>query len=335
MANANTNPFLAAVNASAFGSFAHDFAEKRTTDQLTPAISFEWTKSDDSLFYASYSEGFKSGGFNAVDDQKPDFSAANPFNTPGAGFLYEDETAESLEIGGKHTLLDGAMNFNWSLFTSEYNNQQVSTFVGLGFVVANAASSNVDGLEMDLLWQATDNLRLGANIAFLDATYGSFPAAACNALQTGLLAPATSAGQTASALGCTTRVGPDGNSAVTQDLAGQALPFAPDYSGALFVDYVRDIGKGNTQWFMNVDINFTDGYLLSGDNDPLDSQDGFEKINVRTGIRGDNWELTLYGKNITDELTASGGFDIPLASGAHAKYVDAGEIYGARFSYNF
>ncbi len=337
LANPNSNPFLAAIGISAFGSYAHNFDEKRTTDQLMPALSLEWTKSDDSLFYLSYSEGFKSGGFNAVDDQNPvidEFGVPQP-TEPGAGFLYEDETAQSLALGGKHTLLDGAMTFNWELFSSEYDNQQVSTFVGLGFVVANAASSNVDGLEMDLLWQATDNLRLGANIALLDATYGSFPAAACNILQTANLAPATAAGATRTLNGCTTTVGPDGNSVVTQDLKGQPLSHAPDYSGVLFADYSSDFGNNGLQWYFNVDINFTDSYLLSGDGDPLDSQAGFEKINVRTGIRGENWEFMVYGKNITDELTASGGFDIPLAAGAHAQYVDPGEIYGARISFNF
>ena len=88
-------------------------------------------------------------------------------------------------------------------------------------------------------------------------------------------------------------------------------------------------------WFFNVDVNFTDEYLLTGDLDPLDRQEGFEKINVRTGIRGDSWELMLYGKNITDEETASGGFDVPLLAGTHAIYTDPGEIFGARFSYSF
>ena len=86
---------------------------------------------------------------------------------------------------------------------------------------------------------------------------------------------------------------------------------------------------------MSGDINFTDGYLLAGDLDPIDFQDGFEKINVRLGIRSDNWEFMLYGKNITDEETASGGFDVPLLTGAHAIYTDPGAIFGGRISYSF
>ena len=46
--------------------------------------------------------------------------------------------------------MDGAMTVNWALFDSTYEDQQVSTFVGLGFVVTNAASTEVRGLEADL-----------------------------------------------------------------------------------------------------------------------------------------------------------------------------------------
>ncbi len=54
----------------------------------------------------SYSEGFKSGGFNAVDDQNPTFNADGTTNptVPAQGFEYDDETASSIEIGGQ-TLL--------------------------------------------------------------------------------------------------------------------------------------------------------------------------------------------------------------------------------------
>lgn len=70
------------------------------------------------------------------------------------------------------------MNLNWAYFNSEYEDQQVSTFVGLGFVVTNAATTDIQGLEIDMTWQATDNMRLGANVAFTDGSYGSFLALA-------------------------------------------------------------------------------------------------------------------------------------------------------------
>ncbi|MCS5593574.1 MAG: TonB-dependent receptor, partial [Porticoccaceae bacterium] len=166
LATPNAHPLLGALMGASFASYAHNFNEDRSTDAVMPSVNLEWSQSDDNMFYIAYSEGFKSGGFNAVDDQDPAFTAAGVQPTvPGLGFEYDDETSSSFEIGGKHTLLDGAMNLNWALFDSEYKDQQVSTFVGLGFVVTNAASTDVKGLELDLTWQATDNLQLGASVA--------------------------------------------------------------------------------------------------------------------------------------------------------------------------
>ncbi|NND00945.1 MAG: TonB-dependent receptor, partial [Gammaproteobacteria bacterium] len=167
------------------------------------------------------------------------------------------------------------------------------------------------------------------NVALLDASYGGFEAAGCTALQQSALA-----GGLSSFDGCTTRIGPDGSPVANQDLKGRQLPNAPDYSGSIFADYSRPMGD-SLELFVSGDINFTDDYFLAGDLDPLDIQQGFEKINVRLGIRSESWEVMLYGKNITDEETASGGFDIPLLTGSHAIYTDPGEIYGVRASYSF
>ena len=54
---------------------------------------------------------------------------------------------------------------------------------------------------------------------------------------------------------------------------------------------------------------------MTGDRDPIDYHEGFEKFNIRTGVRAENWTAMLYGKNITDKETATGAYDIPLAGG--------------------
>ena len=340
----NDGAFLNALWKASFDSYSHNFNEERSTDATIPALNLQWKASDTSKFYISYSEGFKSGGFNAVDDQNPAFLAdGTPLRTtPGVGFEFDDESAESFEIGGKHTLMDGAMTFNWAYFNSEYKDQQVSTFVGLGFVVANAASSEIQGLEVDMAWQATDRLRLGANVAFLDAKYGKFDAAGCTAAQaSGLIAlgkleaggKLTSASPVTSALGCQQKFLTDGTaSGSSQDISGSQL--SSDYNGSLTADYVAPMQNGDS-WFVSVDVGFTDDFLYTGDMDPVDSQAGFEKVNVRAGVRGDNWNIMVFGRNVTDEITRAGGADVPLALGSHFSYMEPGSIWGARASYSF
>ena len=336
--------FHAALQSASFDSYAHAFNEERSTSQVIPAANLQWAQSDTSKYYISYSEGFKSGGFNSVDDQNPVIQADGTVlrTTPGIGFEYDDESASSFEIGGKHVLMDGAMNLNWAYFNSEYEDQQVSTFVGLGFVVANAASSEIQGIEMDMTWQATDELRLGVALAFLDGNYGSFDAAGCTAAQASALlglnlaAPGEELSPTSavtSALGCQQKFLGDGTpSGSSQDISGGQL--GSDYSGSITADYIKPLQNGLI-WFTGIDVNFTDMYYMTGDLDPIDIQEGFEKVNFRTGIRGDNWDVMLFGRNITDEITASGAADVPLAGGAHFSYMARGAVWGGRFSYSF
>jgi iron complex outermembrane receptor protein len=319
---------LAALFGSMFDSYAHDFSEERTTDHLIPAANLQWDQSEGNKYYLSFAEGFKSGGFNAADDQNPTFDftttppSPNP-TEPGTGFEYEDETASSWEIGGKHTLLDGAMSLNWAYFDSDYDNQQVSTFDGLGFVVTNAASSNVSGLEVDMAWQATEKLRLGANLAMLDGKYDEFLGAACTAKQdSDIRGGETSSGKCAL----------NAQGQAVQDLSGGQL--GADYSGSLTADYEHPLSNGAV-WFTSADYYFSDDRFLSGDNDPIDSQEAFETVNIRTGLRMDDWDVMIYGRNITDEIVTGGAADVPNAGGAHFKYLQPGEVWGAKFNFRF
>jgi len=337
-ATPNANGVLAAIVAGFGLGWAHEFDESRTTNQFLPAANIEWTQSEDSMFYLSYSEGFKSGGFNSVDDQAPAFTAEGIQPTvPGLGFEYDDENAESIELGGKHTLLDGSMTLNWALYDSTYKNQQVSTFVGTGFVVTNAASTEISGLEVDVQWQATDHLKLGLSLALNDGKYGSYAGAGCTAPQASALlglGTLTAASPVTSAAGCAATFAGDGSqSGSVQDLTGTKV--GTDYNGALTADYVRPVMNGML-WMTSLDVNFTDGYqMIGGSVDPRLFQEAFSKTSIRTGLKGENWAVMLYGKNIFDEITPTGSFNIPLASGAYGQYTSPGSIWGASVNYNF
>ena len=352
-ATPNANGVLAAIVAGFGLGTAHEFDESRSSNQFLPAANIEWTQSEDSMFYLSYSEGFKSGGFNSVDDQAPVITAAGVQATvPGPGFEYDDENAESIELGGKHTLLDGSMTLNWALYDSTYKNQQVSTFVGTSFVVTNAASTEIRGLEVDIQWQATDHLKLGVSFALSDGEYGSYAGAGCTvAQQSGVLGLAIAAGHVnpitgaptnllkvtdpvTSFEGCQANFRQNGEqNGSSTDLTGNKV--GVDYNGSLTADYVRPVMSGML-WMTSLDVNFTDGYqMISGSTDPRLYQEAFSKTSIRTGLKGENWAVMLYGKNIFDEITPTGSFNIPLASGAYGQYTSPGSVWGASVNYSF
>lgn len=274
----------------------HEFLDvKRDTDNISPSVTLEWDVNSDLMVYANYSEGFKSGGFDE-DLTSGVFSE----------FIYEDEEVESVALGAKWQLADGAAYLNAEVFRSDYSNLQISQFSVSSFLVGNAAESISEGLDIDARWQVTENVGLGASFAWLDARYESFPDGPCVS-------------------------GPDGNPVATGpdgascDLSGMTLPFAPETSGNVYVQYITQVFKG---WELEAfaDIVYKDDYVVAGDLDPDIGQDAFYKVNATVSLMSEDgrYRYSIIGKNLTDELTTANGNDIPLSN-----------FYGGRGTYLF
>jgi outer membrane receptor protein involved in Fe transport len=326
--------FLHLIQATSFNAYGYNFTEDRSTDALVPSFNFQWDVTENSMLYASFSQGFKSGGFTAADDGEPgdlapgsfpcapnpdftvDLSACYDVTNPNQDFEFDDEEVDAFEIGGKHTLLDGGMTLNWALFYTEYSDLQTAIFQGIGFVVKNAASSEVMGLEVDALWQATDNLRVGANFAWLDASYGDFDDGPCTAIQLD-----------ADPL-CGTAFGSSSN-----PLSGQPTLYASDYSASFYFDYIRPVG--DMEVFAGGEVNYRDSFNSAGDNDPIDVIDSFTKTNLRIGLRSGAWEIMAYGRNIFDEEIYMQSYDVPVLAGSHAQVMEESRVVGARLKYSF
>ncbi|GAB5414242.1 MAG: TonB-dependent receptor [Congregibacter sp.] len=334
-----TNPtnsfFPLLIQATSFNAYNYDYREGRSTDALVPSFILQWDATENSMLYASFSQGFKSGGFTAADDGEPgdlqqgtfpcapnpDFTVTiencyDPTN-PNDQFEFGDEEVDALEIGGKHTLLDGGMTLNWAFFYTEYTDLQVAIFQGIGFVVENAASSEIMGLEVDALWQATDNLRVGANFAWLDATYDDFDNGPCTAIQ----------------LDADPLCGTELPGASANPLSGEPTLYASDYSASFYFDYVRPVGE--MEFFAGGEVNYRDSFNSAGDNDPTDVIDSFTKTNLRIGLRSGDWEIMAYGRNIFDEEVFMQSYDVPVLAGSHARVFDESAVFGARLKYSF
>jgi outer membrane receptor protein involved in Fe transport len=331
----SNNFFLGNIQATSFNTYAYNYADDRKTDKWIPSINVQWDVTPDSMLYASFSQGFKSGGFTAADDGEPgDLALAtfpctpNPDGTftigdcydptnPNDDFEFDDEEVDAFEFGGKHTLLDGGMTINWAAFYTEYTNLQTAIFKGVGFTVKNAGESEVKGIEVDMMWQATDNLRVGANAAWLDAEYKDFADAPCTAIQLD-----------ADPL-CGTPAG-----ATNNDLSGEPTLYASDYSASVFFDY-NAMMTNDLEFFAGGEMNYRDDFNSAGDNDPIDVIDGYTKFNIRLGIRGEHWEAMFYGRNIFDKVAYAQSFDTPVLAGSHTSFVEEGEVWGARLKYMF
>ncbi|TAL28451.1 MAG: TonB-dependent receptor [Phenylobacterium sp.] len=153
------------------------------TFAATPAVtaSEDWSRftyhlggnyqiNDDAMVYASYSTGFKSGGFNS---RAASAATIGPFRP---------EKARAFEVGLKSDWMENRLRVNVAAFWNKYSDLQVSVFrpatVGTGEeqVVANNANERARGVEFEVTALPVDNLTVTASVGYLDADYTSFVA---------------------------------------------------------------------------------------------------------------------------------------------------------------
>ena len=262
----------------------HTLEASRSENDLSPSLNLQFDLTPDIMSYVSATRGFKGGGF---DEARADGSSDL--------FEYEEETAESFEIGAKMILLDGAASLNVAVFHSEFDDLQVSTFEGVNFIVGNAAQATTRGIELDGRWRVAEGFTVSGAVSYLDAEYDDFPGAACYANQT-------------AAEGCVNG---------KQNLEGGGLQFAPEVTANLGFEYIVALGR-NLELKTQVDINYSDDVLLANDNDPhpAQMQDSFTKVDARIFLLGteSTWQLGLIGKNLTNKLTHLWANDLPVVS---------------------
>ena len=129
-------------------------AADATFSKFQPKVQLSHQLTDEALVFATYSEGFRSGGFTQND-------------------LFEDEETANYEVGFKSRLAGGSVALNASLYRIDYINQQLSFVIFDEGVaqrgVLNLSDTDINGFEFELTSTPTDNLRMDIGIGYVDA----------------------------------------------------------------------------------------------------------------------------------------------------------------------
>ncbi|MUH72963.1 TonB-dependent receptor [Psychrosphaera haliotis] len=290
------------------GSGQHKFETSRSESHLSPSLSLEYRGFQDTMMFASVSQGVKAGGF--------DGSGLNSSmgNSPDAesGFEYDEEEATNFEFGIKSQVIKNKLELNATIFNTNYENLQVSEFNGNAFIVKNAAEATAKGIEIDSRWHISDAFEFQMSVALLDFKYDKYEGASPTVKQAELL-------------------GLD-----TQNLSGQTGAYAPDYSGNLTLNHHTTV-MGNYQLKTSLSVAFTDDFYLEQDLDPIAVQKSYQKINARIELTHPNdlFSIALFAKNISDEQTYSLANDVPVISYAHRFLVEPPRSIHLQASYRF
>jgi iron complex outermembrane receptor protein len=234
---------------------------------FTPRAGLSY-KTDDAMVYATFSKGFRSGGFNG--------RASSPSNVGP----YQPEKVTTFEIGGKSQWLNNRLQLNISAFHTKYKNKQedvvfpdpVAVTVTL---VENASSATIKGLELEAKAIPVTGLTIGGNFAYLDAKYDNW-------IVPGL-----------------------GNPAYNVDKSNFALRRAPKYSFALNGMYEYPVGPGKL--VLTTSYTWKDTYYVTANTLSASSwadQPGKNKsyglLDASINYETDSWKFSFFGKNLTN-----------------------------------
>ena len=249
-------------------------------DKVSPMVGIDYQMNDDLLLFAFYSTGFRGGGFSP-----------RPSNgLQLAPFLSEE--LENLEVGFKSELADNSLRLNANLFFSTYTDQQV--FLGtldpsgaLWFRQTNSGESEYLGLEVETMWRPGNNFLLDSALGYIDHELTD-PGVAntCITFANGDPCYSTRTPEWSFALGGAYEFNlSEGGSVVARiDARYQSKVYFLPYGSDL--DPVRHIASN-----------------------PIEGvQEGYTTVNGRvTWLPGNgDWELSLYGINLTDEVYFNG-----------------------------
>ena len=254
--------------------FARDFSA------TTKSASVQYRFNEQAMAYLSWSEGFKSGGFNQR------YNAAPPGNAP---ISFGAETAESYEIGLKLDPLD-TLRINLAAFSTDYDDIQMTYRLGVVPLLFNAGVASIDGGELELEFAPTEDFRLDASIGYLDAKFDS-------------ITPPPPFGPV--------------TPTATATLSSR-LPFTPEFQGHLGASYTFHPGS-NWLLTPRVDLSYTDDQFFDAGNSPEIAQNEAITLlgaSVALISADEKWKFVLGGTNLTDELyPVAGTSSLTTASG--------------------
>ena len=262
------------------------YTQSNTEEEFSGTVKLAYRWNSDVMTYASYSRGYKAGGFNLDREQAIRVTATGPNFTADADTGFRGEFVDSFELGAKTSWFDRSLLLNVAAFHQKFTDFQLNTFVGTAFVVETLPKVVSKGVDLDFIYlPPVDGLTLQGGVTYAETEIGTFTSA-------DLLNP--------------TRF----NS--LRRLPGARLSFAPLWSASLAGSYERELGNGLV-FRANMSGKFTSSYNTGSDLHPSKIQDEMVLVNGRVGIGSEDerWTFELWSNNLFNKDYIQVGFNGP------------------------
>lgn len=290
-------------------------------DNVSWKVGVDYHLSDDSLIYANVSQGYKAGSYPALSVATWDGYAP-----------VTQESVLAYELGIKSSMADGRVQLNGAVFYSDYEDKQVrgkllDPIFGALDKLFNVPESEIFGAEVELAASPVDGLTIAAAVTYLDSEIK------------------THSGSNAYG--------------IIDDFSGDSIPFTPELSYSLNVDYAMALSSGG-EVFMGATLTgqseadtVLSGERLSiaasaanyGINGPAQATwrgltdkpfviDSYSTLDARIGYRSadERWSVMVFGKNLTDEYYWT---NVLPSFDSAGRMAGRPRTYGVRVSYDY
>jgi outer membrane receptor protein involved in Fe transport len=308
-------PFVGAVTSS-----RDDIDEIYKDDQITGTIKLSYQPNRDSLYYASYGTGYKSGGTNTD-------RITNGFDP-----LFGAETSKSFELGMKKDFREQNLRINAAIHMTDVTDFQANTFTGTGFNLQNAGDIATSGLELEVTWVPTDTLEINFGYAYTKAEYETFKAGNC---WVAYEFHNTADDQAYADPGRTYDENGDANSFC--DRSGDRLASQPEHYGVVKVK--QDITFSEDIYsYLQLEYSHTSDMIMDGSSDPLHYSNSHQIMNLRLFMNfvEADLDVIIWGRNILDEeYVANNSFNTTIQDGKITGYVAEPATFGISIKKRF
>ncbi|MFT6048148.1 MAG: iron complex outermembrane receptor protein [Arenicella sp.] len=244
-----------------------DFTGSTDETDTSGKLGVSWALNDTGLLYATYSQGYKGPAFNVFYNQA--LANTQPISS---------ESSEQVELGYK--LTTGNLFANFAIFSTDIEDLQannIDTSLGTATTtLTNAGDISTEGIEIDVIWQPTENFQLSGGLASITAEIDKFNCPVGTPLAQ-----------------CTDRSGLD-------------VPFSPDLKYTLSANYVMNLGSSDLIFdasFVHTDEQVAGLPSNNGTTIPQALLPEYDIVNasVAWSFSEDKYRVTLIGKNLGDE----------------------------------
>lgn len=304
-----TNPFNQAARFSscAVAGIGCESTFDRSEDSFDYSVMVEYQFTPDILVYAKYGTGFRSGGFNVRGTSE---NTLEPFDS---------ESLKEVEVGMKGDFLDRRLRINLALFQSDYTDIQRTTIrasadgTSTENATTNAADATISGVELETMFAATETIQIGLNAGYLDAGYDTFD---YDVTVTSGTPPVTTT--------------------TTIDRSGERFAGSPRWTASLWAAYVEEISDQMTL-SLRTDYSYHSQYqsfVTTNTLGMVTPEKGTWNARATVTI-ADRLDISLWGKNLTDERYPTAALNVYDPFGAGVAVFSAPRTYGMDVTYRY